>query len=210
MTVTREVHVSPPQSERDAWTKVQKFARSIINERASAGDVQDARNILTIAFEMLSQLDRGMHVNPRADLSLDVDAPNKVAPVLERAADAYRESASELSSAWNDKGAGRPWDRIASVMDRAANSIRALPNPQGKQRHRNPPGAILALVNPAQRLIAQAVYSIEYKHKDDGKNYRHDFEEWDRVRIALTGDDTRLLIYGDGIPIVDMFPSPGE
>jgi len=54
------------------------------------------------------------------DLDLDVDAPEKVADVLRRAADQYRESQSELQSAWQDKEAGRIWLHIAKALDAAA------------------------------------------------------------------------------------------
>ncbi len=56
-------------------------------------------------------------------LNLDVDAPDKVARVLRAAAQEYYESAGELESAWGDKGAGRPWVKIAKILERAADSI---------------------------------------------------------------------------------------
>jgi hypothetical protein len=56
----------------------------------------------------------------RDKLSLDVDSPEQVANVLRHAAQEFRESASELESAWQDRGAGRPWDKIAKILDRAA------------------------------------------------------------------------------------------
>ncbi len=57
------------------------------------------------------------------DLDLDVDAPDNVSQVLRDAAEAYYESASELESAWQDKGAGRPWTVIAKILERAADQI---------------------------------------------------------------------------------------
>lgn len=51
---------------------------------------------------------------------LDVDSPDKVAPILRHLADSYRESASELATAWQDKNAGKVWDRLARILDRAA------------------------------------------------------------------------------------------
>ena len=57
------------------------------------------------------------------DLDLDVDAPDKVADVLRAAAEAYEESATELQSAWQDREAGRPWSRIARILERAADQI---------------------------------------------------------------------------------------
>lgn len=66
-------------------------------------------------------------VQPRRNppgLDLDVDAPDKVPPVLARASDAYGESAGELSAAWQDPRAGRPWEKLATVLDRAAAAAR--------------------------------------------------------------------------------------
>ena len=57
------------------------------------------------------------------NLDLDVDAPDQVAPVLRRAAEAYEESATELNSAWQDKSAGWPWHVIATVLKVAAKKI---------------------------------------------------------------------------------------
>ncbi len=59
-----------------------------------------------------------------AKIDLDVDAPEKVAPILDKAAEAYYESASELASAWQDKYAGQPWVQIAKILERAAAQIR--------------------------------------------------------------------------------------
>jgi hypothetical protein len=57
------------------------------------------------------------------DLDLDVDAPDKVVPVLRRAAEKYHDSAVELEAAWQEKSAGRPWTKIARILERAAASI---------------------------------------------------------------------------------------
>ena len=43
--------------------------------------------------------------------------------VLRAAAEAYYESASELESAWQDRGAGRPWEIIARILEKAADKI---------------------------------------------------------------------------------------
>jgi acyl-CoA reductase-like NAD-dependent aldehyde dehydrogenase len=51
---------------------------------------------------------------------LDLDAPEKVAGVLRAAAEQYRESASELAVAWQDKNAGKVWARLARILERAA------------------------------------------------------------------------------------------
>ena len=54
-----------------------------------------------------------------AKMDLDV-LPEKVAVVLRRAADAYHESASELEGAWQDRGAGKSWTKLARILERAA------------------------------------------------------------------------------------------
>ena len=56
---------------------------------------------------------------------LDVDSPGKVGDVLRHVAQAYRESASELQSAWQDRTL-RVWDKLADVLDRAANQCDRL------------------------------------------------------------------------------------
>ena len=57
------------------------------------------------------------------NLDLDVDVPEKVAPVLRAAAQRFRESTSELQSAWQDPQAGKIWTALAVVLDRAADSV---------------------------------------------------------------------------------------
>lgn len=56
-------------------------------------------------------------------LDLDVDAPDKVASILRAAAEAYYESSGELEAAWQDREAGRPWTKIARILERAADQI---------------------------------------------------------------------------------------
>ena len=51
---------------------------------------------------------------------LNCDSADSVADVLERAAEAYRESVSDLSVAWGDPNAGKIWGDIATILDRAA------------------------------------------------------------------------------------------
>lgn len=65
------------------------------------------------------------------DLDLDVDTPEKVANVLRRAADKFRESESELQSAWQDKFAGRVWRDIAKALDSAAIKVEMAINKHG-------------------------------------------------------------------------------
>jgi len=60
------------------------------------------------------------------NLDLDVAAPDQVAAVLRRAADAYHESAVELAGAWQDKNAGAAWSKIARILERAADHIERM------------------------------------------------------------------------------------
>lgn len=45
-------------------------------------------------------------------------APNEVPSTLRQIARTYAESGAELGSAWQDKGAGSPWIRIAGQVER--------------------------------------------------------------------------------------------
>ena len=56
-------------------------------------------------------------------LSLDVSHPTDVASILRNAAEAYCASAIELESAWQDPTAGRPWNKIAAILERTATQI---------------------------------------------------------------------------------------
>jgi hypothetical protein len=65
------------------------------------------------------------------DTDLDIDVPEKLAPVLRKAADTYRESYGELQSAWQDKAAGRIWDRFAVILERAAEACECAMKKEG-------------------------------------------------------------------------------
>ena len=62
----------------------------------------------------------------KLEMNLDVDAPDKVAGVLTAAANAYQESAVELSAAWQDRYIPAIWAAIASELDLAAWKIEKL------------------------------------------------------------------------------------
>jgi hypothetical protein len=54
-------------------------------------------------------------------INLNVTAPEQTSAALRAAAQAYRESSSELAAAWQDPNAGKVWDKLADVFDAAAN-----------------------------------------------------------------------------------------
>ena len=51
----------------------------------------------------------------KTEMSLDVDAPDKIAGVLTTAATAYQQSAVELAAAWQDRHIPMIWAAIASA-----------------------------------------------------------------------------------------------
>lgn len=55
-----------------------------------------------------------------------VASPQKVPMALRRTADQYRASHDNLVSAWQDPKAGAIWKKIATALDRTANSIDRL------------------------------------------------------------------------------------
>ena len=57
------------------------------------------------------------------NMNLDVDSPEKVLVVLRNAVDVYYDAAGDLESAWGDPGAGKPWEAIAKILDRAITSM---------------------------------------------------------------------------------------
>lgn len=67
-------------------------------------------------------------------LNLDVDTPDKIAPILRLAAETYYELASEFVSTWRDQRAGAVWNHIAKILEHAADSIDRV-NPCRAARH---------------------------------------------------------------------------
>jgi len=55
-------------------------------------------------------------------LDLDVDSPEKVALVLQHAANEFYDSANELQSAWQTKEQS-VWHKIAAILEKAANQV---------------------------------------------------------------------------------------
>lgn len=60
----RRAQRNPLQSESGAWKAVMQYAKRIEKNAGDAADIQDARNIMTIAAEMAVQAARGFHRNP--------------------------------------------------------------------------------------------------------------------------------------------------
>lgn len=56
--------------------------------------------------------------------NLDCAAPDDVPAILERIAEHFRQSSTELSSAWQDDSAGKVWQDMASILERAAGACR--------------------------------------------------------------------------------------
>lgn len=61
-------------------------------------------------------------------LDLDITTPKALAAILRNAADKYYESATELESAWQDKNAGKIWERYAKELERAATRCEQIYN----------------------------------------------------------------------------------
>jgi hypothetical protein len=72
--------------------------------------------------------------------------------------------------------------------------------------HKNPPLTVLSLVNPPRggKLVSDQLYVIEYKHKENGKNYFHDFRKGTQM-LALP--DGSILIRRPGARVWGDFPS---
>ena len=60
-----------------------------------------------------------------ASMCLDTDAPGRVSGILRTAAENYRQSATDLASAWQDPRAGELWIKIAKILDNAADRAEA-------------------------------------------------------------------------------------
>jgi len=61
-----------------------------------------------------------MQLGKRTDLHNQVSSPPEVAMILRTAAECYAESAMELGITWQDQHCGRVWNRLARVLDAAA------------------------------------------------------------------------------------------
>jgi hypothetical protein len=55
-------------------------------------------------------------------LNLDVESPEQLPAVLRLAAQRFNESAGELESARQDTNPGKVWERMARILERAADS----------------------------------------------------------------------------------------
>ena len=80
--------------------------------------------------QMGRQMRQRRRRNP-GSLDLNVASVDRVAPVLHAAVDVYYEAGSELTAAWQQKSAGRPWERIARILDSAATLIERVVREEG-------------------------------------------------------------------------------
>ena len=69
------------------------------------------------------------------ELNLDVDAPDKVADVLNAAVIAYHASAVELAASWQDRKIPMIWAEIAGELDIAAWKIAKIVKHRLDPRH---------------------------------------------------------------------------
>lgn len=68
-----------------------------------------------------------------------------------------------------------------------------------RDKHVNPPLAVYALNPP----MSHRVYAIEYKHAEDGKDYRHDFQTG--VLMAPQSDGSLVIRHKANKPLVEDF-----
>jgi hypothetical protein len=61
----------------------------------------------------------------------DPAAPDGIPDVLRTAADKMREATTELQGAWQDKSAGKVWERIAKELERCATRVEQIINQEG-------------------------------------------------------------------------------
>lgn len=62
-----------------------------------------------------------------ATIGLDLDlcqTPEDALALLRRAADKFRTDASDLRACWQDRDAGKCWERLATDLDRVADKLR--------------------------------------------------------------------------------------
>lgn len=96
--------------------------------------------------------------------------------------------------------------RALRLLNRLVGQVRREPNPSRYLAHRrrsnhNP----WLMINPAGgKRLADAVYSIAYRHADDGADYEHEFESPNAVRLVAQGD-RRVVLVSRSIDIVGEF-----
>lgn len=127
---------------------------------------------------------------------------------------ARRFISAEISHLFHDKG----YDlnrAVAAAIEQARekgfkvpprpNPTLALVNPIGKPYRDDPRRVILDPIPETDvYVMGTAVYEIAYRHADDGYDYVHTFEKPERVKVVII-DPRRVMLVGDGIPIMGMF-----
>jgi len=66
------------------------------------------------------------------------------------------------------------WGHITKALDRARGIVELLRGQVARGLHTNPPLVIYANPPRGGELMSRRVYAVEYKHADDGEDYRHD------------------------------------
>ncbi len=101
-----------------------------------------------------------------------------------------------------------PGQRVELV--RLTGSIATAANPPRKTRttatrRKNPPLTVFALANPPRRQQFSArLYTIEYRHKGNGKDYYHNFKPGTQMYALPNGD---VLIHRPGAKVWGDFPA---
>ncbi len=76
------------------------------------------------------------------------------------------------------QGAGEMMEIAADMLDQLASGV-----------HTNPPLTVFSMVNPPKGgvLMSDHLYTIEYRHQQNGKNYYHDFRKGTRMHAMPDG-----------------------
>jgi len=86
----------------------------------------------------------------------------------------------------------------AALLSELMGTARSLLGQVAKGVHTNPGLVVYGLANPPKggALMSKRVYAVEYKHADDGGDYRHDCQAG--VSMWALGDGAILLRRPDG------------
>lgn len=99
------------------------------------------------------------------------------------------------------------------ALEQAIIELRELQERAAKGHHRNPPMRRGRRMTPTHYssqkvgVMSNEVHAILYRHIEDGRQYRHNFENPTSMISLLRGDDTKdvLITSPDGFPIWQEF-----